>query len=296
MSSEEHKNVANNIKTIHKKLRELSKQVGYKKAWELHMKDDEIRESYAKSMNELAKVHWSKNQSADDRIKWSIDYCETYFNNELEKWYHKELRSLEFLKFETTKPPDLEEVDANTQLETLDVGSSGNFFRHCDRFKILPIDISPSDPSVYSCDFSSVELGDSSLHVDETSMRIMKLPQNFYHVVIFCLLLEYLPSSEMRVKCCENAYKVLRSQGILIIITPDSNHETKNSKLIKYWRWTLAQLGFQRVKWAKLKNLTCLAFRKSICPEIPQQWAKEHTETFMTSLQIEIPQDRQCNE
>lgn len=287
MSNEDHKNVANNIKTIHKRLRDLSKQIGYKKAWELHMKDEETRESYAKSMKELAKVHWSKNQSSDDRIKWTIDYCETYFTQELGKWYQKELRTLEFLQIEGAEVPEMQVTD---QLETLDVGSSGNFFKDCKRFKILPIDISPSDSSVYSCDFTSVDLKDS-LEIGE-NQKILKLPKNFYHIVIFCLLLEYLPSSEMRVKCCEKAYEVLKSQGILIIITPDSNHETKNSKLIKYWRWTLAQIGFQRVKWTKLKNLTCLAFRKSIHPEIPLQWSRHHQESYMTKLQIEIPQDR----
>jgi 25S rRNA (adenine2142-N1)-methyltransferase len=290
MSKDDHKSVANNIKTIHKKLRELSKQVGYKKAWELHMKDEETRESYAKSMKELAKVHWSKNQSSDDRIKWTIDYCETYFNQELEKWYQKELRALKYLNLENFIVPEMEIVDKSMKLETLDVGSSGNFFQEYERFQILPIDISPSDSSVYSCDFTSVELNNSLEIEDER--KIIKLPRNFYHIVIFCLLLEYLPSSEMRVKCCEKAYEVLKSQGILIIITPDSSHETKNSKLIKYWRWTLAQLGFQRVKWSKLTNLTCLAFRKSIHPEIPQQWSRNNTESYMTSLQIEIPQDR----
>jgi 25S rRNA (adenine2142-N1)-methyltransferase len=109
--------------------------------------------------------------------------------------------------------------------------------------------------------------------------------------VLFCLLLEYLPSSLQRINCCEKAYKVLKTEGILVIITPDSSHEMKNSKLIKNWRWTLAKIGFQRVKVEKLRNLTCMAFRKSLTPTIPRNWAESHREPYM-EYKIEIPQDK----
>ena len=116
------------------------------------------------------------------------------------------------------------------------------------------------------------------------------IPANYFHVVIFCLLLEYLPSSAQRLKCCEKAYKVLKSQGILIIITPDSSHEMKNSKIIKNWRWTLSKLGFTRIKVEKLMNLTCMAFRKCIAKEVSQSWAEKHSENM--KFEMLIPQDK----
>lgn len=69
----------------------------------------------------------------------------------------------------------------------------------------------------------------------------------------------------------------------------------KNSKLIKNWRWTLAKIGFQRVKVEKLKNLTCMAFRKGLSIEIPQRWAENHKEAHM-EFKLEIPQDKAVTE
>lgn len=304
MASVEQIDLANKIKNVHKSLRAMCRECGDEQAWKRHMNDEETRKIYAESMKQLASDYWNKNDETQDRIKWTIDYCEKYFSEEIVKWYEKDLRSIEFLKSEGKVSTSFEATECQeiqlrgSKIEVLDVGSSGNFFRNSENFKILPIDISPSDPTVYVCDFLSVNFGDSlemksrqQNVVDFESEEIIQLPRNHFHVVVFCLLLEYLPSSELRIKCCQRAYEVLKSQGILVIITPDSNHENRNSKLIKHWRWTLEHFGFHRIKLTKLRNLTCMAFRKSLHPEICMKWAETHKESYMTKLKIEIPQD-----
>lgn len=174
------------------------------------------------------------------------------------------------------------------KLEVLDVGSCGNFFKHYEKFKITAIDIAPSSQDVFYCDFLSVEIKDSLL-IEEG--KINQLNAASFDVVIFSLLLEYLPSSDQRIKCCQQAYDALKTEGILIIITPDSSSQHKNQKLLKTWRWILAQMGFRRIKVEKLRNLSCLAFRKALVKEISSKWAENHHESFM-EYKFEIPQDR----
>lgn len=300
MASEEQIELAKRIKNIHKNLRDLSRDIGSQQAWELHLQDEATRQIYADSMRQLASEYWCKNVESEDRIRWTVDYCVKYFTEERARWYEKDLRSIEYLKIDGTLPPDhqvneCDQVDVKN-LQVLDVGSSGNFFRNYENFNVLPIDISPSDSSVFNCDFLNVKLGESLQKqqqlVDHANrLEVIQLPHNHFHVVIFSLLLEYLPSSDLRVECCLRAYKVLQPQGVLVVITPDSNCENRNSKLVKHWRWTLASIGFRRVKLTKLKNLTCMAFRKSLSASIGVKWAATHRENYMTELKIEIPQD-----
>lgn len=290
MASAEHLELAKTIKKVHRDLRTLSDQIGHEEAWKQHLKSECTLKVYAQSMRELHQNHWTKNAASDDRINWVITSCENYFKHELEKRRQKELRIIEHLKKEgcEIELTAHDSVSLDSKLEVLDVGSSGNFFKKFDGFNILPIDISPSVDSVLICDFLSVPLEDQ---LRLTTSSVDALSRNFFHVVIFCLLLEYLPSSVQRIQCCEKAYQVLRTEGILIIITPDSNHELKNSKQIKNWRWTLAKIGFQRVKVEKLNNLTCMSFRKSLSPSVPRYWADSHKESYM-EFKLEIPQDR----
>lgn len=291
MASEEHLKAAETIKNTHRDLRNLSLQLGPDEAWSRHLKDEATRESYAKSMRELAETHWKNNATSDDRINWAANFCENYFQqDELERLHQRDLRIIEQLKKQGSKidQPDQPILSADGKLEALDVGSSGNFFRNYERFNILPIDISPSDNSVLFCDFLTVPVEDQLQRDDK---KVTAVPANYYHVVIFCLLLEYLPSSIQRITCCEKAYRALKTEGVLVVITPDSNHEMKNSKQIKNWRWTLAKIGFQRVKVEKLKNLTCMSFRKSLDPLIPRRWAESHKEPYM-EFKLEIPQDK----
>lgn len=291
MKNKEHEKLASTIKSTHKNLRQLSKQIGADEAWKEHLKDKKTLKAYAESMRALAENIWTNNDAGQDRISWSVKFCEKYFQgNEVERWRLKDLRTIEKLEengSEVEQPVECVKTFEG-KLEVLDVGSSGNFFKSFETFNVLPIDIAPSDDSVFVCDFLAAPVGDQ---LEQSANVVSALPSNHFNVVMFCLLLEYLPSSQQRINCCEKAFQVLKTEGVLIIITPDSSHEMKNSKLIKNWRWTLAKIGFQRIKIEKLRNLTCMAFRKSLTPMISRTWADTHKDPYM-EFRIEIPQDK----
>ncbi|KAL1456369.1 hypothetical protein WDU94_001102 [Cyamophila willieti] len=106
-----------------------------------------------------------------------------------------------------------------------------------------------------------------------------------FDVVIFSLLLEYIPCSKLRFQCCVKAYRLLKHEGILIIITPDSKHQTSpNVQIMKKWKLTLQEIGFKRIKYEKLTHIHCMIFRKSsLLPEI--------NETLLSQGELAIPQD-----
>lgn len=83
-----------------------------------------------------------------------------------------------------------------------------------------------------------------------------------FAVIVFSLLLSYLPAPAQRLKCCFNAFHILQPHGILVIVTPDSSHQNKNMKFIKSWQWALEGLGFSKWKYEKRRHLHCISFRK----------------------------------
>ena len=104
------------------------------------------------------------------------------------------------------------------------------------------LDIAPASECVLRSDFLSVNI---SQEEDIDSRYVRGLREDSFHVVIFCLLLgklfqiiiifssnylEYLPSASQRLKCIENAIKILKVDGLLCIVTPDSSHMGKYVK------------------------------------------------------------------
>ena len=55
------------------------------------------------------------------------------------------------------------------------------------------------------------------------------LPRDHFDVVVFCFLLEYLPTPAMRYDAVKKAAAVLADYGLLVIVTPDSSHQVDNS-------------------------------------------------------------------
>ena len=92
--------------------------------------------------------------------------------------------------------------------------------------------------------------------------QVKILPSELFHVVVFSLLLSYFPSAVQRWKCCYKAHKLLRPNGLLLIITPDSSHQNKNAAMMKSWKTGIESLGFVRWKYEKQIHLHCMAFRK----------------------------------
>lgn len=114
-------------------------------------------------------------------------------------------------------------------------------------------------------------------------LKLNQLEAEYYHVVVFCLLLSYFPSPFQRWKCCIHAHQLLTDNGLLLIITPDSSHQNRNSKMVKSWKEAIESIGFTRCKYAKLDHLHCMAFRKSC------NVTKDNAKEFAPSMYI--PQD-----
>lgn len=83
-----------------------------------------------------------------------------------------------------------------------------------------------------------------------------------FDLVVFCLLLSYFPHPAQRLRCCFNAHKILRTHGLLLVVTPDSSHQNKHAPLMKQWKSGIEGLGFSRWKYSKEEHLHCMAFRK----------------------------------
>lgn len=242
-------------------------------------------------MEELATVHWEKNNGVNSelsRIYWVMEQIEWYYHKE--GWIDflvKEKRMAEKFNviYETKDmPPTCKTVSL------LDVGSCYNPFAKFSNIHVTAIDLVPANGAVLKCDFLKVSVGDC-LVVDPSNC-CKQLPKEGYDIVLFSLLLEYMPSPKQRFECCQKACLLLKGGGILLILTPDSKHASANSKLVKNWRLALASLGFLLLKTEKLKHLRCLTFAKSNTPEIAHKWLLIQKNPIVAEEAIAIPQDK----
>ncbi|XP_053615717.1 S-adenosylmethionine sensor upstream of mTORC1 [Plodia interpunctella] len=289
MASEEHKLLAEFLKEVHSSLRKSSLQYGAEEAWRKHCQNKDVLAKYAQCMQKLATKHWDVNYANDvtatSRISWATQMCcDYFFNKTYLKYRQKEIEIAEKLDISLS-----EQELFTTPLELIDVGSCYNPFRIYDFFKVFAIDLCPSNDSVLQCDFLQVPVGNTNIIKDN---KAIQLKYNFFDVVTFCFLLEYLPSSEFRIRACEKAYDILKAGGLLIINTPDSKHVGANCKIMKCWRYTLACIGFTRIKYEKLKHMHCMAFRKAMNKDTAVRWATLCKEPYMT-YSLNIPQDFQ---
>ncbi|XP_037899559.1 S-adenosylmethionine sensor upstream of mTORC1-like, partial [Glossina fuscipes] len=181
------------------------------------------------------------------------------------------------------------------KIKFLDIGTCFNPFAKVLYFEVTVADLCPSTDDVLQTDFLNVQIKSmENPTVGLENNTVTYLPTIYYECVVFSLLLEYMPSSEQRINCCSKAYELLRPQGILIIITPDSDHVGRNAVLMKNWRHTFNCLGFMRIRFEKLPHITCLVFRKSVDPRISARWCILHKESYMT-FSLKIPQDNKSN-
>lgn len=121
---------------------------------------------------------------------------------------------------------------------------------------------------------------------------ITSLPGESFHVVVFSLLLEYLPSPQQRWTCCKKAHRLLMLDGLLLIVSPDSHHQQRNAPMMKSWKMAVESLGFSRWRYVKQEHLHCIAFRKTRCPVDDGSDLGEAAAATM----LYIPQDRHADE
>ncbi|XP_046627771.1 S-adenosylmethionine sensor upstream of mTORC1 [Neodiprion virginianus] len=181
------------------------------------------------------------------------------------------------------------------KVKLLDVGSCYNPFGGVNFFDVTAIDLAPSCDGVLQCDFLSMQIGQEDVF-SANKQQVEQLTVGSFDTVVFCLLLEYLPSPEQRYACCKKAYNLLKSGGLLLIITPDSKHVGANARFMKSWRYVLSNLGFMRAKYEKLPHAHCLAFRKCFYKRVATRWASlqkfsKDDELFHSDTNIFIPQD-----
>jgi 25S rRNA (adenine2142-N1)-methyltransferase len=125
MASEDHKVLANNIKTVHKHLRErvlMGEDV--ENVWKNHVENIEVLNKYAKSMEELATKHWLNQENS--RIWWIFKQIENYF------WLggidSEHLKDVKIAKKKGEIIEICENVEKADRLKVLDVGSCYNPF------------------------------------------------------------------------------------------------------------------------------------------------------------------------
>lgn len=244
-------------------------------------------------MMRLATEWWENNNRGTDkcRIQWIVSQAEEYFmktgQQEAEKWENKMNNKL----FGITQQSEDSSSEKLNVLNVLDVGSCYNPFKVCPFFNVIAVDLAPATTDVIQCDFLSVEIVSSICSITDITSPCKQLPENSFDIVVFCLLLEYLPSSEQRFLCCSKAYRLLKVSGVLFILTPDSKHESANSKVMKSWRIALAHLGYWRICYKKLRHFHCMMFRKCKNPVIPQRLLVDKYMSYIPEKCIYIPQD-----
>lgn len=279
----EHQMLSSFLKDIHLSLRKTALKVGAEKAWQEHCQNKDALTKYAKYMEKLATKHWTENNEGPSRISWAADFCEKYFCNKLYLTYYEKEKGI---AIKTGKNFNLEEKFSQ-KIKLLDVGSCYNPFEEYETLEVMAIDLCPANNSVLQCDILEVAIGAQTI---VESDKVKQLQEESFEAAVFSFLLEYIPTSELRISACTKAYSLLKPGGLLIICTPDSKHVGANAKLMKCWRYTLAELGFSRIKYNKYKYIHCMAFRKSLIKEVASRWALLHKEPYMEHA-INIPQD-----
>lgn len=255
--------LASVVKGMHHRLRCRAHRVSEEqlsRLWQEHVQNESSLREYAAAMYALATRFWDEGK--DGRVAWCYAYMQAYFREGgAEQAHAKDLRRRAYQLGWPLDQAIVSEPLRNPahRLTMLDVGSCYNPFAEQARdWDVLPLDIAPATSAVMRCDFLHVAIGD---HLVVSEGSISQLPASGFDACVFSLLLSYLPTAELRFRCCANARRVLRANGLLLVITPDSNHQGKGSQRMKKWQLAIEHLGFRRCKYTKLPHLHCMAFR-----------------------------------
>ncbi|KAG1696148.1 S-adenosylmethionine sensor upstream of mTORC1 [Nymphon striatum] len=272
------------IKSVHEDLRKKFRSKDENVVWAEHKKDETARNRYAKAMHELATSFWKEN-NLTTRIEWIYEFCKFYFNEgRLEEIIKKENRNLSEETYTRISRSDM-------KLKLLDVGSCYNpFLKYSTEFDVLAVDLSPATKDVLQCDFLELQIS-NNLTSPQIGNSVESLVSSSFDIIIFSLLLEYFPSTRQRYLCCKNASDLLKLNGLLFIITPDSKHQNHNSKMMKSWKEAMLNLNLVRVKYEKLTHLHCMAFRK-VSTEVKEKvYLREKFNDEKLHELLYIPQD-----
>lgn len=275
------------IKEVHSRLREELKNTDgdIETVWSSHLNDSQTLNKYASAMHSLATGPWRHNHDEESRITWCRDSIREFFSDDaLLRLLQKDIRRLEYgnptildNKYLPKSQEELREVITSFRgrpLDLLDVGSCYNPFKIYTEFTVTAVDIAPATKDVQYCDFLSINISPADVVSPSHECSASTFSASSFDIVIFSLFLSYLPSPELRLKCCINAHKLLIMHGVLLIITADSSHQNKHVDMMRSWKDAIESLGFHRWKYTKQTHLHCIAFRKT----------KDSTENYTESL------------
>merc|ERR1712029_553484 len=262
----EDRKCADLIKSVHAKLRAKAQtdSGNVEDIWDTHLEQGELKE-YSEAMHQLATEHWEESPGFP-RISWVKDHVDKFlFGGDRERLAEKIIK---FGHRNCGEDLTFDRRDPERRRHLLDVGSCYNpfaqQFRKEERLDVTAIDLQPpqntQDP-VFKCDFYRVPLSDDIQSISDEG-EVLALKRGSFDVVVFCLLLEYLPLPKMRHAICRRAREVMADWGVLLIVTPDSSHQAKNELQIKCWRLALLKMGHVRVYVEKLPHARCLGFMK----------------------------------
>ena len=208
------------------------------------------QKSYANAMGTLARQVWEQDSSTDDKSQSRVDWIKRhidkyFFENDHIRFEERLERKLLHLTDPDSSAfckPILQGIPSNFEgkVSVLDVGSCYNPFVKFSNYNVVAIDLSPATENVgvFQCDFVNVKLIDN-LNGDQISFdekdrnRIESIATDSFDALVFCLLLEYLPLPQLRYRVCQKAFQVLKTRGLLIIVTPDSCHQGRNLDQVK---------------------------------------------------------------
>eukprot|EP00730_Choanoeca_flexa_P007651 TRINITY_DN12368_c0_g1_i14.p1 TRINITY_DN12368_c0_g1~~TRINITY_DN12368_c0_g1_i14.p1 ORF type:complete len:398 (+),score=74.56 TRINITY_DN12368_c0_g1_i14:1304-2497(+) len=144
-------------------------------------------------------------------------------------------------------------------LAVLDVGSCYNAFLDTPDWSVTAVDLAPACDDVHKLDFISVFDVDDE---EAITTRHAAIQPGHFDVVIFNLVLSYIPTPQLRYRCCLQACRALRPGGLLIITTPDSKAIHRSGGRMKQWKRAVQSLGTRRWRYEKKPNIHAMAFRK----------------------------------
>eukprot|EP01135_Chromosphaera_perkinsii_P006331 Nk52_evm60s485 gene=Nk52_evmTU60s485 len=272
------------------------------KVWDGILEQDEKLKSYSNAMNKLAKGFWN-NRHTNDRVIWCKKTAVDYFKEGgIQVCLEKDQRREAFMSNPSTSPSSSVKVyesphgKNNQKISLLDVGSCFNPFEILcsEDFDVFALDLQPAVPSVRKADFLQVEVTRSvsnqpmSVHNriekqnNADQFEALKFRAESFDVVVFSLLLSYFPSPLQRWQACAKAHELLQVNGLLLVVSPDSNNVNKNAPVMKDWKLGIENLGFLRLKYVKHEHLHLMAFRK--VPDRVYSFAVRNSEKILSSL------------
>lgn len=146
---------------------------------------------------------------------------------------------------------------------------------------VVSLDLAPYEgSSVLQCDWLSVPIlecddehpemivtSSSSVSPDCDGLSslpppaVTRIAASSFDVIIFSLVLSYLPSTEMRFEAIAQAHKALREYGLLIVISTRTQGP-RSAKWIDDWIGAIESIGFERIHKTIQCKLIGMSFQK----------------------------------